>query len=448
VLADVYTGRKMQDVARGEIKKLLVMESLPKPINFTGGMDPLTYGGSFTLERVLGTVPVEPDGSAHFEVPAMRSLFLIALDENDLAVKRMRSFFTVQPGEVTSCVGCHEQRTESILAMSDVQALRHRPRQIEPVADCPDVFDFPRDIQPILDRLCVDCHGIQQTERGGPYARRVLLTGDHGPMFSHAYFTMTVRRLFSDNRNEARSNDAPRALGSAASRILTMLDGDHYGVVATESERKRLRLWIDAGAPYPGTYAALGCGSIGGYEQNKMVNTDDSWPTTRAGAEVMERRCAACHQGNDVLPKSMSDERGISFWRFSLDDPRLKLSRHIVFNLSRPGDSLLLRAPLAKDAAGFQLCRDSEGQSVAVFAGTEDPDYQTLLEMVAAGQAELERIKRFDMEGFQPRPEYLRELRRYGILPEDGFSERTFDPYDLDRRYWESHWYENGNWQD
>ncbi len=48
----------------GEIKKLLVLETLPKPINYTGGMDPLTYGGSFTLERVMGTVPVEPDGSA------------------------------------------------------------------------------------------------------------------------------------------------------------------------------------------------------------------------------------------------------------------------------------------------------------------------------------------------------------------------------------------------
>ncbi len=445
VLADIYRGRKMRDVTRGEIKKLLVMESLPKPINFTGGMDPLTYGGSFTLERVLGTVPVEPDGSAQFEVPALRSLFLVALDENGLAVKRMRSFVTVQPGEVTSCVGCHEQRTESILAASDLQALRHRPRQIKPIADCPDVFDFPRDIQPILDRLCVECHGVQQTARGGPYAGRVLLTGDHGPMFSHAYFSMTVHRLFSDNRNEPSSNDAPRTLGSAASRILTMLDGDHYGVVATESERRRLRLWIDAGAPYPGTYAALGCGSIGGYLQNKLVNTDDAWPTTQAGAEVIQRRCAGCHQGDDVLPRSMSDERGVSFWRFSLDDPRLRLSRHIVFNLSHPGDSLLLRAPLSKDADGFQLCRDAQGQPVAVFDGTEDPDYQTLLAMVTAGQAELERIKRFDMDGFQPRPEYLREMRRYGVLSAEPRSEGHVDPYELDRRYWESHWYEGAD---
>jgi hypothetical protein len=58
----------MDGVAPGDIAKLLVVESLPKPINYTGGMDPLSYGGTFTLERILGEVPVESDGSAYFEV--------------------------------------------------------------------------------------------------------------------------------------------------------------------------------------------------------------------------------------------------------------------------------------------------------------------------------------------------------------------------------------------
>lgn len=442
VLADVYRGRAMADVPRGEIKKLLVLESLPKPINFTGGMDPLTYGGSFTLERILGTVPVHPDGSATMEVPALRSLFFVALDENDLAVKRMHSFVTVQPGEVTSCVGCHETRTEAVVTKHTLAALtRRRPDRIEPIEDCPDVFDFPRDIQPILDRLCVDCHGYQATPRGGPYAGRLLLDGDRGPMFSHAYFSMTVQQLFNDNRNRPVSNLAPRAVGSAASRILTMLDGSHYDVQATEQERRMLRLWIDVGAPYPGTYAALGCGAIGGYAENQLVNVDTDWPTTRAGAEVIDRRCAGCHQQQAALPRSMSDELGISFWRFSIDDPRLKYSRHIVFNLSQPEHSLLLLAPLADSGGGFGLCRDPAGQPAGVFADTSDADYQTLLQMVAAGQAELERIKRFDMPGFLPRPQYLRELRRYGILPPDHPDDAAVDPYQLDRRYWESQWY-------
>jgi hypothetical protein len=443
VLADVYRGRSMAGVARGEIKKLLVLESLPKPINFTGGMDPLTYGGSFTLERVLGTVPVQPDGSAVVQLPALRSVFFVALDENDVAVKRMHSFLTVQPGEVTGCVGCHEPRTESLAAANPMASLPSRPSRIEPIEDCPDVFDFPRDIQPILDRLCVDCHGYQATDRGGPYAGGIVLSGDRGPMFSHAYFSMTIHQLFTDNRNRPVSNLAPRSMGSAASRILTMLDGSHYDVQATEHQRRMLRLWIDVGAPYPGTYAALGCGSIGGYAANQLVNVDTGWPTTQAGAEVIGRRCAGCHQGDRALPRSISDECGLSFWRFSIDDPRLKLSRHIVFNLSQPERSLLLLAPLAPAEGGFGLCRDPAGQPASVFAAVSDADYQPLLQMVAAGRTELERIKRFDMPGFQPRPQYLRELRRYGILSPDHPADAAVDPYQLDRLYWKSLWHQH-----
>jgi hypothetical protein len=441
VLTDIYNGRNMAGVVRGDIKRLLVLESLPKPINFTGGMDPLTYGGSFTLERVLGTAPVEPDGSAALELPAERALFFVALDENDLSVKRMQSFVTVQPGEVTGCIGCHEQRTQTALPHGNALALLRRPSRLRSIADCPEVFDFPRDIQPILDKLCVDCHGYEKTARGGPYAGRVILTGDRGPMFSHAYVTMTVRRLFSDNRNQPKSNYPPRALGSSASRILTMLDGSHYGLRADAHQRKMLRLWIEVGAPYPGTYAALGCGSIGGYQGNRLVNTDTDWPTTRAGGEVIRRCCASCHQEQRVLPRSLSDERGLSFWRFSLDDPRLRLSRHLVFNLTRPEKSLLLAAPLAARSGGFALCRDSRGKAVEVFADTRDPDYRTLLAMIAAGKENLDRTKRFDMPGFRPLPQYVREMKHYGILPADQPDAAALDPYQVDRRYWQSLWY-------
>ena len=103
----------MDGVRRGEIEKLLVLESLPKPVNFTGGMDPLTYGGSFTLERVLGTVPVEEDGSARFKAPAGKVLYFQALDEDFNELQRMRSVTQLQPGETRSCVGCHESRAST-----------------------------------------------------------------------------------------------------------------------------------------------------------------------------------------------------------------------------------------------------------------------------------------------------------------------------------------------
>jgi hypothetical protein len=195
------------------------------------------------------------------------------------------------------------------------------------------------------------------------------------------------------------------------------------------------------GAPYPGTYGALGCGAIGGYHQNQQINVDTGWPTTRAAAQVIQQRCAACHQDANVLPQSMSDERGLSFWRFSVDDPLLKLSRHIVFNLTRPEKSLLLLAPLAKPAGGWGLCRDAQDQPANVFADAADPGYQTLLAMIEAGRKDLDSIKRFDMPGFQPMPQYVREMKRYGVLPPNAEITTSLDPYDLDRRYWASLWY-------
>jgi len=443
LLANVREGRNMAGVAAGEIKRLLVLESLPKPINFTGGMDPLSYGGTFTLERILGTVPVESDGSAYFEVPALRSVFFVALDEHDLAVKRMQSFVTLQPGEVTGCVGCHEPRTQTPATFGrlgrPLAALRP-PSQLEPIADCPDVLDFPRDVQPILDRHCAPCHGYARTERGGPYAGRLILTGDRGPMFSHSYVHLTLRRLFSDGRNEPRSNYAPRTLGSSASRMLPMFDGTHEGVRVPADQQRILRLWIETGAPYPGTYAALGSGMIGGYAQNEQVHTDFDWPTTQAGAAVIERRCASCHTGDRALPRALADELGISFWRFDLSDPRLRFSRHRLFNLTQPAQSLLLLAPLAREAGGFGLCATNAAQPV--FTDAADADYQALLGFVAGGKAHLDRIRRFDMPDFKPRPEWVREMTRYGVLPSGSAGDPSFDVYAIEQRYWRSLWHQ------
>lgn len=442
ILSDVLNGRRMDGVKPGEIRKLLVLESLPKPINYTGGMDPLTYGGSFTLERVVGTVPVEEDGSAYFELPALRSFFFVALDENDMAVKRMQSFLTVQPGEVVGCAGCHEHRTTSVHPIPHTLAMRRPPSRVQPVEGVPEVLDFPRDIQPILDRHCVPCHGYEKTARGGPIAGNLVLTGDRGPMFSHAYFTLTVTGAFSDGRNRPASNLPPRAIGSSASRILSMANGSHHDAKLSPQELKTLRLWIESAAPYPGTYASLGCGMIGGYEENHQVHTDHNWPTTQAAAAVIDQRCASCHSGDPLppIPRTLSDERGTCFWRPPVPNRVHLTSRHIVFNLTRPEQSLALLAPLAREAGGFQLC-GKPGDPAPVLASKDDPAYQAILAMIAAGQRDLDSRTRFDMPHFKPRPAYIREMKRYGILPPDLPDSAPIDPYDTDRRYWESLWH-------
>jgi len=443
VLTDVYDGRRMTGVRRGEITRLLVLEALPKPINFTGGMEPLSYGGTFTLERILGTVPVEPDGSAYMEVPALRSLFFVALDEQNNSVKRMQSFLVVMPGETTSCVGCHEQRTRTPVnrARPTLAALKRPPSRIAKLEGIPDVFDFPRDVQPILDKHCVTCHGADRRKGG------VLLTGDRGPMFSHSYYMLTVRRQVADGRNLARSNYAPRALGSSASPLMKKIDGSHHDVKVSGRDRDMIRYWIETGAAYPGTYAALGSGMIGGYAQNRLDRSDTQWPEMKAGMGVLKRRCATCHTGKRQLPTTPTDDMGMPPWRVHYGNPKLRFSRHIVYNLSRPEKSVLLLAPLSKGAGGYGVCGAQARRGAAtapasaVFAATSDSDYQTLLTAIRRAKRKLHEIRRFDIPGFRPRRGYVRELKRYGILPPDLAQDAAIDVYAADRAYWRSLWW-------
>ncbi|MFW6163086.1 MAG: LamG-like jellyroll fold domain-containing protein, partial [Planctomycetota bacterium] len=446
-LEDIHVGRNMAGVERGEIEKLLVLEVLPKACNIFSGMEPLSYGGTFLLERVLGTVAVEQDGSAHFELPALRPVFFVALDAEDRAVKRMQSFMSVQPGERVGCVGCHERRVQAPASSSATLAMRRPPSRIEPMPDVPDVLDFPRDIQPILDRHCVACHDVEKTEQGGPMAGGLLFTGDRGPMYSLAYYCLTISGELCDGRNLRRSNYPPRALGSGASPLLDRFVRQG----ATAREMTLLRLWLDTAAVYAGTYAALGTGSLGDYSTARPTRPDLKWPSVRKAQAVLKRRCGGCHKGPTALPASPSDNKGMVPWgegpmnalasgRSQRWNPHFRFNRHLLYNLSRPAKSLLLLAPLAPEAGGYGKL-EKGGGCAAVFKDTSDPDYQALLAAVEDAKAYLERIKRFDMPGFRPNEHYVREMQRFGVLPRDLAADAAIDPYATDRAYWRSLWY-------
>jgi hypothetical protein len=109
-----------------------------------------------------------------------------------------------------------------------------------------------------------------------------------------------------------------------------------------------------------------------------------------------------------------------------------------VFNLTRPEQSLVLLAPLAKEAGGYGRCVTSEG--APVFADRNDPDYTSILAMCVWGKSRLDTIKRFDMPGFRPPEPYLREMARYGILSAIPPPGQPVDTYALDRAYWASLW--------
>ena len=435
LLSDIYEGRNMQGLRRGEIKKLLVLEQLPKPANFSGGQEPLTIGGTFTLERVLGTVPVEPDGSAYFEVPAVRSVFFVALDKDDMAVKRMQSFVAVQPGETTGCVGCHEHRsrTPHFRNLPTLQALSRQPSRITPFDDVPDVFDFVRDIQPILDRHCVRCHNADRRDGA------VDLSDNMTPLYTASYWAMFTNALVSDGRNQL-GNRPPRTIGSSASRLMTLIDGSHYDAKLTARERTMIRLWIETGATYPGTYAALGSGIY----------------TVEFPHDVIRRRCAECHTAKK--PSYRNVKKDAFYYQFGRREPPqplltsmhdIILIRHLAYfepgesrlyqaycNLSRPEKSLFLRAPLAKASGGLELC------GRAVFRDADDADYQAIRVTIDAAAEQLAEKKRFSMKGFIPNRFYVQEMQNFGILSRRLPPDYRIDCYATDQAYWKSCRYE------
>ena len=210
---------------------------------------------------------------------------------------------------------------------------------------------------------------------------------------------------------------------------MTMLDGNHYKVRASPFQRKMIRLWIETGATYPGTYAACGSGMIDIHASHVWGTLTESGvyrPRGQVGVpaprEVLDRRCLGCHGRTAPL------------------HPQL------LYNLTRPEKSMVLLAPLAKQAGGYGFCKHKsktkEVKGPACFADTTDPDYQATLAFLRRASEALRRAGRFDMSEFRPADEYLREMKNYGILPKNFSPENDrIDVYRIDRAYWRSLWH-------
>ncbi|MCP4377883.1 MAG: hypothetical protein GY794_17110 [bacterium] len=437
VLTDVYNGRNMGGIKRGDIKKLLILESLPKPVNFSGGPDLTSWLGTFTLERVLGTVPVEQDGSASFILPANRAVFFVALDANDMSVKRMQSFVSVAPGEITSCVGCHENRTKTAPKMRTrvLQAMKRPASKIKRFDGCPDVLDFNRDIQPIFDKHCVKCHNPTK------FKGKLSLAGDLGVCWSLPYYAMFARLQVADGRN-GYGNQPPRTIGTSASPLMQKIDGTHPKHKMVKLSKKELRtiwLWIESAAPYAGSYGALRNATQQGREGHAASAALGS------AGDILNRRCASCHNGKKLptVPfhggrdKNRGIKRPLAVHerRVIPNDPLALYSTHAIVNITRPEFSSVLMAPLARKSGGRGSCPN-------VFKTKNDPDYKRLLKSLREARTRMNATPRFATPKFKPNRQYIREMKKYGIL------DRSFDPskekidiFEMDQKYWKSLWY-------
>lgn len=225
--------------------RLRVLQAIPK-------QDPwmdrphVGYGEENTPRIPLGTVPLEADGSAHFEAPAGKQLIFQVLDENDMAIQTMRSAAFVHPGERLTCLGCHEPKNESVAAQAEQPlAFRRAPSKLEPECGPVEPVSFHRQVEPILTRRCVTCH---TAEKKGPQKMGYEDLRPYTFHFGGGFLGKVMQPVSGGSRA------IPGRCGAAASRLGQALLTPEHRQAVPESERHRVVLWLDANALRYGSY--------------------------------------------------------------------------------------------------------------------------------------------------------------------------------------------------
>jgi cytochrome c553 len=256
-VANVYDSLKPWPEGT-KITHLRVFQVLPMPVP-SGGLRPFETGRRVASAKdsvvpcrwVLGTIPVESDGSAHFNVPANRELFFQALDENGLAIQSMRSATHVREGEVLTCVGCHEPKNRAPESTKILPlALKRSPSKLTPDVDGSAPFSYPRLVQPVLDRNCVECH--QKNQDTAPNLAREPITNN----WYASYHNLVEKYGFYNYGDGYRTT--PGRFGAKASKLYQMLQDGHHDVQLSDEDMHRLTLWLDSTSMFYGVYEREG----------------------------------------------------------------------------------------------------------------------------------------------------------------------------------------------
>ena len=238
-----------------KIARLRIVQVLPKttpPPN----RPRVGVGNQTNARAVLGTVPVEADGSAHFQVPGGKLFYFQALDERGLAVQSMRSATYLRPGQHVSCQGCHEPKRRAPGPDRPVPlALRRGASRIAPAVDAANPFNYARLVQPVLDRHCVDCHrkrkalglGGEMVPKRGWTRSYESLAGKYG-----FYFHVSNGSIRQGVHGGSRS--LAGQFGAKASKLLPYLTAEHYGVKLPDEDFRRIALWLDCNSEFLGAY--------------------------------------------------------------------------------------------------------------------------------------------------------------------------------------------------
>lgn len=211
---------------------------------------------------LLGSVPVEEDGSAYFYLPSGKQVFFQAVAEDGTAVQSMKSGTFVIPGQTfLFCQGCHEPRHTVPTNPKDIPlAMQREPSVIkEDLSPGAMPTSFPRLVQPVLDAKCVSCH--DGSTPGAPDLRgtEVQVRSGSNNRWFRSYmnlrpYVFLIDDHYNGNWDQVYVRTEPGVFGARASRLYTMLKEGHCEDLTPE-ELHRLVIWMDSGiAPFYGEY--------------------------------------------------------------------------------------------------------------------------------------------------------------------------------------------------
>ncbi len=234
------------------IKELRVINVFPKP-NFYIDKPRIGMAAQSLARGVLGTVPVEEDGSVHFRAPTGASIYFQALDEKGMLVQNMRSATYLHPGENLSCIGCHESKQEAPKNTGAPLALRRGPSTLKPEATGSFPLTFPRLVQPVLDAKCVSCH-VKSEKAPSLCGDAFAKNGWSEAMATLSRYAWGKSGGNGAIRKNGRSYSIPGQEGARVSLLYKMLAAGHHEVELTAEEMRRITLWMDCNSNFFGAY--------------------------------------------------------------------------------------------------------------------------------------------------------------------------------------------------
>ena len=280
---DVYAGFGLKGIPRGEAKTLRVVEidyrAAPVGEKTNGGpgggsmnSTPVSIGNAtWDVKRILGDAEIHEDGSVRVDVPAMVSQYHQVLNAKGQVIQTTRTWDTIRPGEQKSCMGCHVKEDANFYPYEekDTIAWTREPQKLKPFYGESRGFSFKKEVQPILDRNCIDCHdgnddcidlrgiavdGANKNKR--KWTRSYLnLTeaerDDRGSYFKRKPEEGIVSWI---NMMSRPTEIPPYFAGSAKSYLVKMLEDGHYDVQLAEEDLHKIYAWIDLLVPFSGDH--------------------------------------------------------------------------------------------------------------------------------------------------------------------------------------------------